>query len=84
MRNILTVTKDTVTGMQKTDIQQFVNDADAIRSWGNAIREMSKNPNNKMPLEDLQLYAIGYFDTETFEIVPRNDFLANANEFIGK
>lgn len=81
MKLLLTINKDTITGEATTAPQFSRNVAEAKREWGYAISEIAKN-NPKIPVKDYQLYAVGTFNTETLEIQPKVDFLANAADYI--
>lgn len=79
----LYVTKDTVAGEATSQITMYKNEALAKRSWGNAIENIIATGNpEKVPVKDLQMFKIGEFDTETLEIVPCNEFIANGGEFV--
>lgn len=82
MKMILTVTKDVITGEATNSPNISRNDADAKRSWGNAIAELCEHNPTKIPIKDLQLYKVGIFDTETLEITPCTEYLCSAQEFI--
>ena len=85
MKVILCVTRDMVTGDTTTSPQIFRNELEAERSWSNAIREASLDPKMSIPVNDLQLYKIANFDTESLAVEPDIKFLHNAQEFlIGK
>ena len=55
---------------------------DAKRAWGNAIADISRHNDRNVPVEDLQLYMVAEFDTETLEITPKKDYLCSGPEFI--
>lgn len=82
MKMILVVTKDTITGECATAPQMHRNEADAVRSWGNAINNLSKDKTTNVPYKDYTLHKIAEFDTESLEIIQCNKYLAGAGEFI--
>ena len=82
MKTVLVCTVDKITGDVTTSPQMFRNIPDAKRSWGNAISDISKNNVQKVPVEDLQLYCIGEFDTESLELTPKREYLCSGPEFI--
>lgn len=82
MRYILTVNRDTVAEDCQRQINMYENVAVAKRAWGNGINYILRNGNpDNIPVEDLQLWKIGEFDTETMAITPCKEFIAAGAEF---
>lgn len=82
MKMILCVTKDEVAGEAVSVISQYKNEALAKRSWGASIANIMQSGNpDKVPVQDLKIYKIGEFDTETLTITPCNEFIASGAEF---
>lgn len=84
MKTILVVTKDIITGEAVTSPQMAKNEAEAKRSWGVSIANLAKNNIKNTPVEDYQLFKVGEMDTETLQITPCVEFLANGPDFIGR
>lgn len=82
MKKILVITKDIVKGEAITEPQTFRNIAEAKRSWAIALKKVDmENPEN-IPLRDYQLWALGEIDTESLKIEAKEEFIANAAEFL--
>lgn len=79
MKLVLTTTKDVVTGEMAQQPQMFRNDADALRSFSYAMKQLKAD--SSIPVTDYQLYKIGEIDTQTMEITPCIEFLANGAQF---
>lgn len=79
----IVATKDVVVGAYMNPFYAH-NKEEAKRSWGmSIIREMS-NPKTELPINDLQLYSLGTFNDETGEIVPKVEYLAKAQDYMGE
>lgn len=82
MITVLVVTVDKVTGDVTNSPAMYRNIAEAKRAWGNAIADISKNNPQNIPINDLQLYQVAEFNTETLEIKPVKEYLCAGPEFI--
>lgn len=80
MKLVLTAVKDVVTGEMSTQPQMFRNVAESERSFKQA---MSSLKDGAIPATDYQLFKIGEIDTQTMEITPCVEFLANGGQFLG-
>lgn len=79
MKLVLTTTKDVITGEMAQQPQMFRNEAEAQRAFGHAMRQLKGE--SAIPVTDYQLYKIGEIDTQTMEITPCVEFLANGGQF---
>lgn len=79
MKLILTTTKDVVTGEMAQQPMMFRNEAEATRAFAHAMKKLKGD--SSIPVTDYQLYKIGEIDTQTMEIIPKVEFLANGAQF---
>ena len=79
MKLILTTTKDVVTGEMAQQPLMFRNEAEATRTFAHAMKNLKND--DGIPVSDYQLYKIGTIDTQTMEIEPCVEFLANGSQF---